>query len=76
MASYFTENLTDPRTSHSEEANEAALQRGLRTSKTLWEHYETPEGRARGDRFDVFMTSFNTLQPPMDILKSKHLYVE
>jgi len=68
--SYFTEILVDPKTSHSEEANEAALQRGLGTSKSMWEYYDTPEGRVRGDRFDVFMTGFNTLQPPMDILKT------
>lgn len=70
MASYFTENLTDPKTSHSEEANEAALQRGLGISKTMWEYYDSSEGRMRGDRFDVFMTGYNTLQPPMDILNS------
>lgn len=74
--SYFTETLVDPKTSHSEEANEAALQRGLGTTNTMWEYYDTPEGRKRGDRFDVFMTGFNTLQPPMDILKSTHLYEE
>lgn len=74
--SYLTETLVDPKTSHSGEANEAALQRGLGTSNTMWEHYDTPEGRKRGDRFDVFMTGFNTLQPRMDILKSTHFYVE
>lgn len=67
---YLAKNLTDPKTAHSEEPDEAAFQRGMGTTQTLWGYYyDVPENRAIGERFNAYMTSFNILQPPMGILK-------
>ena len=60
--------LTDPKTAFSEEPSESAVQRALRTDLTLWEYYDSPEGRDQGQRFAIFMAGANKLQPPEAII--------
>lgn len=65
---YLPETLTDPKTAFSEEPSQSAVQLALGTDKALWDYYDTPEGKERGQRFAIVMSGANKLQPPETIV--------
>lgn len=62
-SAYLSENMKDPKTSHSAEVNQAPFQRGLGTSMTYWEWYSQPEQLYQRRRFGVAMKGVAELEP-------------
>ena len=62
-AAAFKDVMLDPKTAFSEEVTESGAQRALNTKLPLWEYYELPENRYRGDRFNLVMSGANNMHP-------------
>ncbi|KAF9458915.1 S-adenosyl-L-methionine-dependent methyltransferase [Collybia nuda] len=63
-SSYLLENMKDPKTSHSVEANQAPMQRGLGTDMTYWDWYSQPERLYERRRFGLAMKGVASMEPP------------
>ncbi|KAL5492808.1 hypothetical protein ACEPAI_4256 [Sanghuangporus weigelae] len=62
-AAAFKDVMLDPKTAFSEEVTDSGAQRALNTTLPLWEYYELPENRYRGDRFNLVMSGANSMHP-------------
>ncbi|KAF8577502.1 S-adenosyl-L-methionine-dependent methyltransferase [Ramaria rubella] len=70
-SAYAWETLANPKTATSDEVDETAFPRSIKSKESLWKFYERPEESFRHSRFSLGMKGVDALQPKDAILSGK-----
>ncbi|EMD37634.1 hypothetical protein CERSUDRAFT_114284 [Gelatoporia subvermispora B] len=69
VAAHASDQIVDPKTTHSQEVRETAFNRAFNTQETFWEFYSRPENTYRLKRFNIAMKGSTAYGDPTEVLR-------